>query len=231
MSRKLIDISSQRFGRLVAISHVCGSQWLFKCDCGSYYKVNSRHVRIGKTKSCGCLYTETRGLSRLKHGHYRDGRASPTLQTWKHIIARTTNPRCKDWKYYGGRGIAVCDRWRDSFEDFCADMGERPQGLTIERIDNNGNYEPGNCRWATRAEQNTNTRGISAEGMTNIMRAHVGKKLSQSQIDLLRRPKSDECKRKIREKAKSRAATPEGMAHLMRMSRLSAEKRRCDVQV
>jgi len=137
------------------------------------------------------------------------------------MIARTTNPQCKDWKYYGGRGIIVCDRWRDSFEDFLADMGERPAGLTIERIDNDGNYEPGNCRWATRAEQNANTRGISEEGMRNIMRANVGKKLSQAHIELLRRPKSDECRRKISEKAKARAVTPEGMAHLTNINRIS----------
>lgn len=225
MSRKPIDISNQRFGRLVAVRHETNSSWLFKCDCGNEHITESSAVRKGKTRSCGCLYRETRGLSQMKHGHYVSGRATPTLETWKHMIQRTTNPSRKDWKYYGGRGVTVCNRWRNSFEDFLADMGERPDGLTIERIDNNGNYEPGNCRWATRAEQNQNTRGISAEGMANIMRANVGKTISEAQKAKLRAPKSEAHKKIISEKAKARAATPEGAAHLKEMNRQSAIKR------
>lgn len=94
----------------------------------------------------------------LRHGHTSNRRATPTYCSWSSMVQRCTNPNCKSWPEYGGRGITVCDRWRNSFDAFLADMGQKPRGTSIDRIDNDRGYEPGNCRWATRAVQNKNQR-------------------------------------------------------------------------
>lgn len=119
------------------------------CECGERTTALLAHLRSGATTSCGC--------NARTHGHTRGGR-SPTYICWMAMRARCANPKDPGFGYYGGRGITVCDRWRGSFENFLADMGERPEGLTLDRVDNSGNYEPGNCRWATWSEQNLNRR-------------------------------------------------------------------------
>lgn len=93
-----------------------------------------------------------------RHGHVSGRKRSATHHTWTNMVARCTNPNRPDFKFYGGRGIAVCDRWRSSFSDFLADMGEKPAGTSLDRIDNERGYEPGNCRWATKDQQMQNTR-------------------------------------------------------------------------
>lgn len=155
-----------RFGRLTvcerAENHFTSGgrrqgQWFCRCDCGCDTKVTSQNLRSGNTKSCGCLGREILAKRSKTHGFASRGHVSATYKIWNNMITRCTNPRRAQWGDYGGRGITVCERWR-SFENFLADMGERPDGKSLDRRDANGNYDPENCSWATRTEQNRNTR-------------------------------------------------------------------------
>lgn len=153
-----IDITGRRFDRLFVVrSHgvVNGvERWLCRCDCGGEKIARSGALRGGNTRSCGCLNSENRRFSTRKHGAYR----TKTYWVWQAMKDRCCNPRSPVFHYYGGRGIKVCARWLESFQNFLTDMGEAPDGLQLDRIDNDGDYEPENCRWATVAEQHSNTR-------------------------------------------------------------------------
>ena len=163
------DLRNQQFGRLLVVKLVeknshkpvrKRARWACICDCGTKLTVIGESLIAGNTRSCGCLRTTWKpGDGNAKHGQSRviGGRA-PEYRIWAAMLRRCGNPSQKDYKNYGGRGIRVCSRWK-SFSNFFADMGKRPSAKhSIDRIDNDGNYEPGNCHWATRSEQQINKR-------------------------------------------------------------------------
>jgi hypothetical protein len=169
---KRANLIGQRFGRLTAIqSNGTGelkhTTWKCQCDCGKIVpSVPTGNLSSGNTRSCGCLHREIhRALAKVKftkHGGCPKGNESPEWTSWRSMKRRCEDPKNNAFIYYGGRGIKVCDRWAHSFENFLADMGKKPvPGYSLGRIDVNGNYEPGNCKWESPREQVRNRRPFS----------------------------------------------------------------------
>lgn len=159
---KFQDVKGKKFGRLTAlsVSHRINyrTYWLCMCDCGKEKITTISHLNSGKTKSCGCYNKERIKETKIKHGLY-DRKYRYELYTYRNMINRCYNKKTKGYKYYGERGIKVCDSWLLNFEYFFKDMGFRPSDKhSIDRIDVNGNYEKSNCRWATKKEQIKNRR-------------------------------------------------------------------------
>lgn len=173
------DLRGQRFGRLIALGPISRDRhkhivWLCQCDCGNKANVALQSLRSGTTRSCGCLYKQDIGRRSTTHGMSK----TKVYKTWLHIKKRCYNPLAHDYQYYGERGISVCSQWHDSFECFRDYVSELPnfgiKGYSLDRIDNNGNYEPGNIRWATRKQQSRNrriTRMLTHKGKTQSVGA------------------------------------------------------------
>lgn len=160
---KIIDLTSSRIGRLTVLrrSGNLGGKpaWECECDCGAVKRIRGSDLRRRATLSCGCLRLD-RALAKIeKHGHARRGNKRPEYNVWLAMRSRCRNPANKDFHHYGGRGIRVCDSWANDYQAFARDMGPRPSDRhTIDRIDVDGDYAPGNCRWATWSQQRRNTR-------------------------------------------------------------------------
>jgi hypothetical protein len=183
---RYFDLTGQRFGQLLVLERSYNANrmvafWKCLCDCGVEKLVISANLRNGTTNSCGCLRRLSSSALHKKHGMTK----STTYRVWSGMRTRCNNPKATNYLTYGGRGIAVCSRW-ESFENFLQDMGDRPVGMTLDRIDVNGNYEPQNCRWATKQQQAQNKRQCKMLNKDALLRfLHTQTYLQQEQIELI----------------------------------------------
>lgn len=153
-----IDLSGRVFGRWTVVGFAGrkhhGLLWHCRCSCGAMRGVLSKSLLSGRSTSCGCYQAES--VSKHRHTHGMTG--TPEYGAWINVIQRCENPKCRTYPDYGGRGIRICAEWRESFRAFYDAVGPRPEGHSLDRIDNDGHYEPGNVRWSERSAQSRNRR-------------------------------------------------------------------------
>ena len=176
MSGIMNDLKGKRFGRLTALynsdkrSSAGGMIWMCLCICGSFIEVRGSHLETGNTKSCGCLRIDSQKRTKYKHGEARRNLETRLYRIWHHMKIRCYSLKNQAYKYYGGRGIQVCDEWKNDFIPFrsWALANGYQENLTIDRINNEGNYEPNNCQWLTKSEntkkQNKEIKRLKKEG-------------------------------------------------------------------
>jgi hypothetical protein len=176
LSARVENLVGREFGYLTVVRYAgCDktkrSIWECRCKCGNTLDVHASNLKTGHTQSCGCFRVETAGDHCRKHGRAHAG--DRAYQAWCSMRNRCNNPNGQDYPDYGGRGITICDRWQESFNNFLADMGQPPDGMSLDRFpDVNGNYEPANCRWATPSQQGRNKRNnrrITFNGKTQTL--------------------------------------------------------------
>lgn len=172
---KAADLTGKKFGKLIAVSRSENTnqnraQWLCRCECGGEKIAQAAYLNKGTTRSCGCLADEQRKTAAQSQcTPYSRTNMYRERKTWENMIARCYDKTRHDFKWYGGRGISVCEKWRNSFEAFVVDMGMRPASMTLDRRESSTDYSPGNCRWATATEQANNRRSnhcITIDGRT-----------------------------------------------------------------
>lgn len=196
LHKKAKDLTGQRFGRLVALGPIervsDHAKWLCQCDCGNTASVLTAALRSGNTQSCGCLRRELEGPRATTHGMSK----SRIYRVWRHMVDRCINPTDGGYKHYGARGIAVFCEWKNSFESFHAYVAHLPNydtpGYSLDRIDNDGNYEPGNVQWSSHKNQTRNRRSnhlITWDGKTQCITAWA-EELNMNPATLQRRIRS-----------------------------------------